>query len=64
MDQVGSGESLVWQRPAGIFELQLVPKAFVVSNPVSIKTEGKSGDQYDFEIFWGKRTFEFQRKLH
>jgi len=61
--EIASGESLIWQRPAGIFELQLVPKTFVVSNPVPIRIDGESGHQYDFEIFSGMRTFELKRKI-
>jgi hypothetical protein len=61
--QVAPGEFLIWQRPVGIFELQLVPKTLVVSNPVPIKIEGKSGHQYDFEIFWGGGKFELQRRI-
>jgi hypothetical protein len=61
--QVARGETLIWQRPAGIFEIQLVPAVFIVSDPVPIKVDGKSGKQYDFEIFWGGNKFEFQRRI-
>jgi hypothetical protein len=61
--QVAPGESLIWQRPAGIFEIQLVPKTLLLSDPVPIKVDGKSGKQYDFEIFWGGNKFELQRRI-
>lgn len=61
--QVAPGESLIWQRSAGIFEIQLVPAALMISDPVPIKVDGKSGKQYDFEIFWGGNKFELQRSI-
>lgn len=61
--QVAPGESLIWQRPAGIFEIQLVPATLMISDPVPIKVEGKSGKQYEFEIFWGGNKFELQRRI-
>jgi hypothetical protein len=62
--QVAPGEFLVWQRPAGIFVLQLVPKTGVISNPVPLKIDAKSGQQYDFEIFWRNwKGFELQRRI-
>lgn len=60
--QIAPGEFLIWQRPAGIFELQIVPKALVVSHPVPLKVDAKSGERYDFEVFWGGTTFKLQKK--
>lgn len=56
--QVAVGEHLIWQRPAGEFQLQLVPKALVVSNPIPLKVTAEPGKQYDFEVFfrnWPRR---------
>jgi hypothetical protein len=61
--QVASGEFLIWQRPAGIFELRLVPNIFVVMDPVPLTVDARPGKQYEFEIFWGNRTFELKRKI-
>jgi hypothetical protein len=61
--QVAPGETLIWQRPSGIFEIQLVPATLMVSDPVPIKVDGKSGKQYDFEMFWGGNKFELQRRV-
>jgi len=60
--QVGPGDSLVWQRPAGSFDLQLVAAALAASNPVPIKVNAEAGREYQFEVFWGGTTFQLQRK--
>jgi len=63
--QLAPGGFLIWQRPAGIFQLKLIQKDLVVRNPVPVIVDGKSGQQYDFEIFWGLQvnTFELHRKI-
>lgn len=61
--QVAPGEFLIWQRPAGIFELKLVPNKFLVTNPIPIRVDAKSGQFCEFEIFWGNHDFELRRKI-
>jgi hypothetical protein len=51
--QVASGEFLIWQRPAGIFELRLVPNIFVVMDPVPLTVDGKPGKNTNLKYSGG-----------
>lgn len=50
--ELASGKSLTYQRPAGDFVLQLVPKSGMVSNPKPVDVHGIAGKQYNFSIYW------------
>jgi hypothetical protein len=53
--QVSAGEHLIWQRPAGDFQLQLVSAFGIVSNPIPLKVTAEPGKQYDFVVFYCRR---------
>jgi len=58
--QLGPGKYLIWQRPAGEFQLQIEPAAFAASHPIPLNVKAEAGKQYVFEVFWGGLTFELK----
>lgn len=50
--ELSPGKSLIYQRPAGDFVLQLVPSTLAVSNPIPITIHSTAGKQYNFTVYW------------
>jgi hypothetical protein len=59
---VSPGKHLVWQRPAGDFELQIVPAALAASKPMPLKIHVEAGRQYTFLVYWGGTTFKLEQR--
>jgi len=60
--QLSPGNYLMWQRPAGEFQLQIVPAFLAASHPIPLETTARPGEELIFEIAWswGKATFELR----
>jgi len=60
--KVSSGRSIVWQRPAGEMNIQLVPSFGMVKEQPPIKFNVKAGKKYYYRIYLGSSGFEIIRK--